>query len=74
MFYLKLMKAYWVLNYDITNIEEFTKYRANASPMIRELVKQEKAKVLVVNDEPNKQVLEGNPGNSMVIVEFEVKK
>lgn len=44
------MKAYCVLNYDITNPEGFDTYRPAASPLISELVKQEKARILVIND------------------------
>ena len=64
------MKAYWILNYNITDPKVFETYRPAATPLIRNLVNDGKAKILVINDNlaPDKQ--EGNPGESLVVIEF----
>ena len=64
------MKAYWILNYDITDPAAFKTYRPAATPLIMNLVMEGKAKILVINDNllPDKQ--EGKPGQSLVVIEF----
>lgn len=64
------MKAYWVLNYNITDTQAFEPYRGTALPLIKKLIEERKAKILVVNDNVHTDKQEGNPGKSLVIIEF----
>jgi len=65
------MKSYFVLNYSITDRDKFSKYGPAVRKVLEPYFKANTAKILVNDNSINKTAIEGNPSQTLVILEFE---